>query len=294
VTGHDDYREHACDLCGANDPVELPHCREYTNGQPIHVCRACGFVYVVRRRSAERIADVWSTEIFGSGYTAAIPAVTARLTFVAEFVDQHVKLRGKRVCEIGGGEGAFLNMIRDAKYGADSFGVEPSPANGERLRALGIRHFTGTVEQFAEARHAGESPFDVVVMLWTLENCQDCRRMLSLAYGMLASDGVVVVATGSRVLVPFKKPLHTYFSTNPADTHCFRFSANTLQGILAVTGFEPSAINRYVDQDILCVIGRKRTGDRPIPWRGDDFLAVCSFFERWHVDTAVYFPKPVG
>jgi hypothetical protein len=289
---HDEYREHACDLCGANDPVELPHCREYTNGQPIHVCRACGFVYVIRRRSAERIAEVWTKEIFGSGYTAAIPAVTARLTFVAEFVNQHVGLGGKRVCEIGGGEGAFLTMIRDPKYGAEVFGIEPSPANGERLRSLGIRHFTGTVEQFAAAGHAGERPFDVVVMLWTLENCQDCRRMVSLAHRMLAPNGAVVVATGSRLLVPFKKPLYAYLSTNPVDTHCFRFSANTLQGILAVSGFDPAHINRYLDQDILCVIGRRRDDGSPAPWRGDDFLAVCNFFERWHVDTAMYFPDP--
>lgn len=289
---HDEYREHPCDLCGADDPVELPHCREYTAGQPIHVCRACGFVYVIRRRSAERIAEVWSKEIFGSGYTAAIPAVTARLTFVAEFVDQHVALRGRRVCEIGGGEGAFLGMIRESRYGAEAFAIEPSPKNGERLRALGIPHFTGTVEEFAEAGNAADSAFDVVVMLWTLENCQDCRRMLSLAHRMLKPNGVVVVATGSRLLVPFKKPLYTYLSVNPADTHCFRFSANTLQGMLAVSGFDPFQINRYLDQDILCVIGRRRDDGSAASWRGDDFLAICNFFERWHVETTMYFPKP--
>ncbi len=32
------------------------------------------------------------------------------------------------------------------------------------------------------------------------------------------------------------------------------------------------------------------TGERP--WEGDDFLAVWSFFERWHADTAMYFPRP--
>ena len=288
----DIYREHPCDLCGANDPVELPHSRHYTNGQPVHVCRKCGFVSVIRRRSSERIAEVWSTEIFGSGYTAAIPAVTARLTYVAEFINQNVGLAGKRVCEIGGGEGAFLNMVRDPRYGAQPFGIEPSTANGDKLRALGIRHFTGTVEQYAAAAH-GEPAFDLVVMLWTLENCQDCRQMLSLAQRMLKPNGAVVVATGSRLLVPFKKPLHTYLQTNPTDTHCFRFSANTLQGMLAVTGFETAHVNRYLDHDILCVIGRPRPAERTPQWRGDNFLDVCSFFERWHVDTAMYYPDPV-
>jgi hypothetical protein len=288
---HDDYREHVCDLCGGNDPVELPHSRHYTKGQPVHVCRSCGFVYVVRRRSAARIAEVWSTEIFGSGYTAAIPAVTARLTYVAEFVDQQVGLRGARVCEVGAGEGAFMNMVR-THYGAQPFGIEPSRANSDRLRALGIGHFTGTVEEFAAANGAGEPPFDVVVMLWTLENCQDCRRMLTLARAMLKPGGAVVVATGSRLLVPFKKPLHAYLQTNPTDTHCFRFSANTLQGILAVSGFATAHLNRYLDHDILCAIGRPT--DQRLEWRGDSFLEICNFFERWHVDTAMYYPDPIA
>jgi 2-polyprenyl-3-methyl-5-hydroxy-6-metoxy-1,4-benzoquinol methylase len=286
----DEYREHPCDLCGANDPVELPHSREYTNGQPVHVCRSCGFVYVIRRRSSERIAAAWSNEIFGAGYTAAIPAVTARLTYVAEFLNQHLGLRGKRVCEIGGGEGAFMNMMGEPRYGAEPFGIEPSPANGEKLRGLGIRHFTGTVEQFDAANQAGEAPFDIVVMLWTLENCQDCRQMLSMARRMLKPAGAVVVATGSRLLVPFKKPLHTYLQANPTDTHCFRFSANTLQGILAVSGFETAHVNRYLDHDILCVIGRPVGAAHQPKWQGDNFIDVCNFFERWHVDTAMYYP----
>jgi 2-polyprenyl-3-methyl-5-hydroxy-6-metoxy-1,4-benzoquinol methylase len=289
----DEYQDHPCDLCDANDPVELPHCREYTAGQPVHVCRHCGFVYVIRRRSAERIAQVWSQEIFGTGYTAAIPAVTARLTYVAEFLKAHVDLRGKRVCEIGAGEGEFLGLVRNASYGAEPFGIEPSPTNGARLDRLGIPHFTGTVEQFAEQPRAGGHLFDIVTILWTLENCQDCRRMLTLARGMLKPGGFIVVATGSRILVPFKKPLHTYLGRNPADTHAFRFSANTLRGLLAISGFESTHINRFIDHDILCVIGRRLDDGSPARWSGDDYLDVYGFFERWHVDTAMYFPDPV-
>ena len=51
-----DPNQFPCDLCGETDAVEVPHCREYTNGQPIHICRRCGFVHVKLRRSAEGIA----------------------------------------------------------------------------------------------------------------------------------------------------------------------------------------------------------------------------------------------
>jgi hypothetical protein len=115
--------------------------------------------------------------------------------------------------------------------------------------------------------------------------------MLNSAYQLLKPGGHVVVVTGSRLLVPFKKPLHYYLSTNPADTHSFRFSANTLQGLLAVSGFEMVHINRYIDNDILCVIGRKIEAGQEISWQGDNYLDVYNFFERWHVETQMYYAE---
>jgi len=289
----DDYRDFACDLCGSAERVEVPRSREFHQGEPIDICRGCGFVYVRRRRTADRIAEVWSSDIFGHVYTSAIPAVRARLTYVAEFVADRVGLRGKSVCEIGAGEGRGLELLREARYGASVFGVEPSAANGERLAAAGIDHFTGTIEEYVASADAARRRFDIVTIQWTLENCEDCRAMLDGAWRVLKPDGVVVVATGSRILVPFKKPLHTYFSHLPADTHAFRFSANTLRGVLAVSGLRPVHLNRFVDHDVLCVIAAKTDRSAPIAWQGDSYLDVYNFFERWYVDTKMYFPDPV-
>ena len=112
--------------------------------------------------------------------------------------------------------------------------------------------------------------------------------MLSGAYKLLKDDGYIVMATGSRILVPFKKPLNLYFSKNPADTHAFRFSANTLQGILAVSGFEVKFVNQYLDSDILCMLAQKKKKSDKISWQGDDFIKVYDFFERWHRETIYY------
>jgi 2-polyprenyl-3-methyl-5-hydroxy-6-metoxy-1,4-benzoquinol methylase len=291
VTGQDGATEHPCDLCGSEDAVEVPHAREFTGDQPIHICTRCGFVYVKRRRPAEAIAASWTEEIFGSGYTARIPAVIARLTYVAELLEQTLGLEGKRVCEIGAGEGEFLRIVRG--HGAEVFGIEPSGANCERMRRGGVECFEGTIEQYRESGE-GRDSFDIVAILWTLENCRSCREMLSAAHELLREGGRVAVATGSRLLVPFKKPLHAYLSPTPADTHAFRFSANTLQALLAVSGFDVVEVNRYVDNDILCVVGSKGSAGEAREWRGDDYLEVHSFFERWYADTKVYWPDPVG
>ena len=283
------YEEFPCDLCEDRDAVEVPYSREYTNGQPVHICRGCGFVHVKMRRSAEAIAADWSEEIFGGSYTAAIPAVRARLTYVAELVANELGLRDKLVVDIGAGEGELLDIIRQDRYGARVFGIEPSEANCDLMRNAGIDSFAGTIEEFMERPDGAERKADIVTVTWTLENCQSCTGMLSAAHRILKDGGHIVVATGSRILVPFKKTLYDYFGSNAVDTHAFRFSANTLPGILAVSGFETTHVNRYHDSDILCVIAKKVDPDKRVPWEGDDYLQVHNFFERWHTDTQMYY-----
>jgi SAM-dependent methyltransferase len=290
----EEYWEYPCDLCGLKDAVEVPYARLYTNDQPIHICKKCGFVYVKRRRSAEAIAKAWSEKLYGSKYTARIPAVKARQVYVADFIDVNLGLRDKTVVDIGSGEGQFLEILRD-QYGAKVFGIEPSPHNCELIAKMGIGCFGGTIEKYLASGIRARA--DIVTIVWTLENCFSCRDMLIAARKILKKDGYVAVATGSRILVPFKKPLFSYLGPNPSDTHCFRFSANTLRGILAVNGFEPLQINRYWDTDFLCVIARKDRGKTPVQCKRDHYLDVHHFFERWHQETLFhlkFLPEMLG
>ena len=117
--------------------------------------------------------------------------------------------------------------------------------------------------------------------------------MISVGRELLKPGGHLVVATGSRILVPFKKPLDYYLSTNAVDTHCFRFSSRTLAGLLSISGLEVSFVNRFIDSDILCVIGRKSEVVSEDGFQGDDYLEVYKFFERWHVETQMYYKQYV-
>jgi 2-polyprenyl-3-methyl-5-hydroxy-6-metoxy-1,4-benzoquinol methylase len=273
-----------CDLCGCDEPIEIPSARFHTAGQSVQVCSRCGFVYVRNRRSAAAIARAWSDDLYGTEYTARIPAVKARLTYVADFTDMQLNLKGKKVCDIGAGEGVFLKILRD-EYAAEVFGIEPSRHNCRLLGEMNIRSFQGTIEDYALATWLTERRADVVTLLWTLECCRSPRDMLNAAWNVLNEDGHMVVGTGSRILVPFKKTMTDFLSTSPLDTHPVHFSANTLSAMLAVCGFETVHVNRYFDTDYLCVIGRKRPRSACIKWTGDDPARVLEFFERWHQDS---------
>lgn len=284
-------KEYPCDVCGCDDAADVPSILKYTGGNPLHVCKACGFVYIRRRRSYKAIADEWSDELFGSHFTALAPYMKARHVFLAESLKQHLGgLKGKRICDIGAGEGQFLDLVRGSDYGAEVFGVEPSRKNCARMGALRIPCAVGAIEDFAAAGAKSQGKFGIVTCMWTLENCERPRTMLDAAYDILNDDGYILLATSSRILVPFKKPLHYYLipSKNP-DTHCFRFSANTQRGILAQSGFEVTFVNRFIDHDILCMIAQKRPRGTAIPWERDNWSDVVDFFARWDVDTQRHF-----
>lgn len=275
-----------CDVCGGAEASEIACLNHYSGGRPIHVCHGCGFVYVRERRSFQDIADDWSHNIFGatSGYTARIPAVKARQLFVADTIDMEVGLRGKRACDIGAGEGQFLEMLTQ-QYGAKVFGIEPSEELCRLMTSNGIPNFAGPIEAYLASPQAEAASFDVVTIIWTLENCQDCKLMLRAAHRLLKPGGHLVIGTGSRILVPFRKPLHYYIADRATDTHNFRFSANTLEHLMAVCGFEKTFANRYIDHDVLCMIGKRAEaaveGHRPV----DNWQDVMGFFDRWHTET---------
>lgn len=276
----------SCDLCGEDAAVEVPYSRLYTNNQPIHICVNCGFVYVKERRTSDEIARVWSEEIYGDIYSAVKnPAMIARQTFVAEFLASKLNLVDARVCDVGAGEGLFLKYLKD-NYSVKPFGIEPSAKNCRSMKELGIDCFDGTIEKYLKS-HDQSDRVDLVTIMWTLENCFSCVDMLRGAAHILKDGGKLVVATGSRILVPFKKPLQMYLSKNPSDSHSFRFSFNSLATALGLIGFNIIHHNHYIDNDILCVIAEK-SSDQPLEAKPDNALEVISFFQRWHEESLHY------
>ncbi len=268
-----------CDLCGSSDYTVLEVARKYIgDNEPPVVCSNCGFLYVRNRRPAKEIAEDWNN-IFGKGYTSEWPGVKARLFYVAEFFDQKYGWKGKRVLDIGAGEGTFLKFLqqRDAWVS----GLDPSIENCTKIEGLGARAYCQTVED-----PIPEEKFDVVTILWTLENCQDCMRMLRFAHDCLEPDGQLMVATGSRILMPFKKPLSSYLSQNPPDTHCFRWSKETLFSALWRAEFRYLKTNDYLENDCLVCIGlpvQHEDGPMLIDSRelSNNPKDVIDFFSRW-------------
>lgn len=257
---------HACDLCGGTAGTEI---------EPgIVVCSGCGFVYAPERRSPEAIAADW-TNVYRSGaYDPSWPGVKARLYYVAEWLDQKIGLEGKSVLDIGAGTGFFVREVQ--RRGAQPVGLEPDYLNANHIRSDGIHCFTGSIET---APSPGQ--YDLVTILWTLENCGDCLAMLEYAKEALAPGGRVVVATGSRILVPFKKPYSSYFGKLSPDLHCFRWSRASLGEAMRLSGLAVEAQNDWRDRDEMLVVGRANEDCIKMPAGHDAHMSVVFFFQRW-------------
>jgi len=285
-----DYQKYKCDICRSSKAVEAPHVRDYTGGQVIHICKGCGFVYVKKRRPYDKIAEVWSKQMFGKkkAYTAKSPLMLARHVYVAEFINQNIGLKGKKICDVGAGEGQFLDVVQK-NYKAEVFGIEPSEANCRMMKQLKIPCFQGPLEDFSKDEKGKSYKADIVTLMWTLENATDPRDILMGIRNILKPSGNIVVTTGSRLLVPFAKPLNLYLSNNPVDTHPSRFSLNTLTAMLQVCGFNVKFVNPFLNDALaLSVIARKTSVPESTNVKGDDYKDVVRFFKKWHKDTKQY------
>ncbi len=98
----------------------------------------------------------------------------------------------------------------------------------------------------------------------------------------------MVIATGSRILMPFKKPLQYYLGPN-VDAHPFHFSANALTSLMHKAGFKVTAHNRFIDSDYLVLVGERVDSGDGLALPKDDCHDVVEYFERWHRETQTHY-----
>lgn len=279
------------DYSGKGKSIILPYSKILTGGFEVNISKYSGLVSVIKRRDSKKIAQLWSDRIFGKKfnrktYTANNPAVIARHTYVLETVLNKINLKKKSLCDIGAGEGNFLKLIDNKNTGCKTFGIEPSKKNCLLMKKKKIDFFNGTLEDYYEYKN--KKKFDIITFTWTLCNMSNCLNAINIAFKLLKKKGIIIIAEGSRILVPFKKPLHMYFNKENPDTHPFHFSKNSLLNLLIINKFKPIFINRYIDSDYLVIIGEKTRIINTKKIKIDNYKKVKKFFISWFNDSKKY------
>lgn len=266
-------------------------------GDSLYIHSKTGLVSSSLSSSPEEILDYWSKKIFTSksleDYSAYRPFAIGRLTYAArfllDFISSNPEYSGRNFCDFATGQGVLPKILRSQHESSkwDIGCTEGSLQLHEEMISAGFTSHYGMLGD----KSLEDFKVDYASLTWTLCNCIKPLEVLLDIRAHIKDGGLLVVAESSRLMVPFKKSLSDLLTkTHPADTHPFYWSKNSLSALLKCAGFEPIAINRYFDSDVLAIIAKKnpKLPEDNIVVESDDVNLVLKFFNEY-AKANVYF-----
>lgn len=243
----------ACNLCGAED-YEVVYPARYADAQPDDVknnfrssgdeilvdqlvrCRSCGLQYLTPRLKSDVVITGYSEgtdEVFISQNAARERTFAKNLDLIERLVSQ----KG-RILDIGTAGGAFLGIAK--QRGWEVAGCEPN----RWLAEWGSGHYGITIQPGTIFdMQLPDASFDVVTLWDVLEHTPDPKSVLLECRRLLKPEGLLVVnypdigASISRLMGRkwvFLLSVHLYY-----------FTVETIQKMLAETGFETTKMKRH-------------------------------------------------
>jgi len=206
-------------------------------------CAECRHVQLARDQEAAYYEDYLMT-------VSHSPQMRAFQQAQAEDLVTRFGLAGRRVIEVGCGDGNYLGILRE--LGVDASGIEPSARFRDVATAAGHRVHLGYV---TAADPAPEGPYDAFVTREVFEHVPDPNDFLQGVRRSLTDDGVGLVEVPS-----LEQALehHRFFDFFP--DHVNYWSAATLARALERNGFLVLDITRGMNGEYLEARVRVDTG----------------------------------
>jgi 2-polyprenyl-3-methyl-5-hydroxy-6-metoxy-1,4-benzoquinol methylase len=249
---------YACNLCGADDAVEVISstldkveqgnwsayaCTSSGYGRhgPIVRCRQCGLVYVTPRPNHEEVLGIYTAvkdPLYVAERAGRILTFEHHLRPMEHFTGPAA---GRKLLDVGAYTGVFVEIA--AQHGWDAWGVEPSAWAVEEAQNQGLQMVLGTLEDAA----LDSQSYGVVTMWDVIEHVADPLGTLQSAWDVLEPGGYLVVHT---------MDLDSLFARLMGDRwpwfmemHLTYFTKQTLREMLEKAGFTISwvgAQGRYL------------------------------------------------
>ncbi len=234
----------------------------------VYRCERCGLVQLAVDPEPAYYADYVMT-VSHSPQMREFQRTQAR-----ELVDRFT-LAGRRVIEVGCGDGHYLGLLRD--LGVQATGIEPSASFRELALAAGHDVLAGYVTGEAAIARA---PYDAFAAREVLEHIPDPNDFLRGIRRSLSHDGVGLVEVPSLEQALEHARFYDFFRD-----HVNYFSAGTLARTLERNGFLVLAITRGMGGEFLQAFVRVDAG-RDFETLGRSVGAVADELGRLLTDTA--------
>jgi 2-polyprenyl-3-methyl-5-hydroxy-6-metoxy-1,4-benzoquinol methylase len=257
----------------------MPFTRWYIGNQALYACGRCGLVYQPNRRDWSEVQISFEKGYYDEHVYMPTTSTRQRQFRVIRLLEMVEPLAGKRVLDVGCGQGEFLAAAR--ARGTEVFGVERSPSAAEVARSQAVDVHIGPFEDWA----AGQEParFDVVTFISVLETMESPSAALTACWRLLSDDGLVMVVTGDRLdYTTFPSSLSRYLGRGfPRELHPYHWSRVSLEAMLNVNGFNVIARD-WREAKTLCYLARKCMPYSIEHTVLDSAYRLKWYFIRWH------------
>lgn len=214
-------------MCGATSTVVLARPR----GGDLRRCSSCGHAFLVAERAA---AEAVYNDHYAGFRDDPVFEREARCVLTEELLPR--ARPPARLLDVGCGNGAFLELARDAGY--DVVGIDVADAAIARGRARGFDVRAGDLR---EPGCLGTARFDVITFWDVVEHLPDPRSFLQRAYELLNPDGHVLIKTprtsAATVRVSAVVP-RSAGALLQAPSHVQYFARAGIEALLRATGFD--------------------------------------------------------
>jgi len=219
-------RTGACPVCSNPLELHLHGVSDTVTGLQFDVlkCSACGMGVTdpAPRQLQPHYADYYGGR---HGWTVRF-CDRRRIALVTEMAGPG---NGRRLLDIGCGEGTFLQAARKRGWKAIGTELDTAPA-----RRRGLEVFNSLDEC------ADRGPFDCITLWHSLEHMPDPGSVMAKIRGLVADNGVVLIAVPDFAGLQSKTFGASWLHLD-VPRHLYHFTAASLDGMLHRTGFVPVA-----------------------------------------------------
>jgi len=242
-----------------------------------YVDKITGMVFNKTNLDDEKQIKLYSLKVYKkqftqNTYSSNIPAVIARHRYVYEIIINNLKIKNKKIVDVGAGDGNFLDLFPNKKL---LLGIEPKKENCNLMKKKKIKSLNTSI---LKAQLNNE--YDIATLIWTACVFNNPYKSIKKLTKCIKKNGYLVIAESSRIMVHPKKDIkywvgtgHRYFNPN-------LFSKNSLINLLKICGFRIKFINRYYDTDHLVIIAQN-THTKFNKFEVDDYKKILKFFKHW-------------
>ena len=173
-----------------------------------------------------------------------------RIRYFADFINKY-SLSGKKIIEIGAGNGEFMSFMRAA--GGNVFGVEHCHEAVVNAKSLGYIVEEGYPE--GDSFRLDNGPFDAFYIMNFLEHIPDPNDFLQAISNNL-TEGAIGLIEVPNTDVMIKNMMFSEFMLD----HLCYYTKETLTRLLEINGFDVIECSSVWHDYCLCAIVKKRMG----------------------------------